>query len=155
MTGSFSPEDGMARSMSFPLSCCALSSCGDIASAPATAAIPRNVRRSIMRVSSWGSEPHNRQLVVVWLRHIRALLPHQLEGLQPLLHEGTGHLPLAIDMELDDTRLGSTEADLGARRERDFWIGARRLHEQCRPVAAEGEDGTGWSRVFTDVAVKD
>ena len=40
------------------------------------------------------------------------LLPHQLEGLRPLLHKGSGHLSLGVDMELENPALRVTEADL-------------------------------------------
>ena len=39
------------------------------------------------------------------------LLPHELERLRPLLHEGAGHLSLSVDMELEDPALRVTEAD--------------------------------------------
>jgi hypothetical protein len=100
MTGSFSPDEATARSIIFPLSCWALSSCGYRQRRSREVFL-----RSIMFGFSW-------RVAASGSGRSSGLFPHQLEGLRPLFHEGTGHLSLGVDMELDDARLRGTEADL-------------------------------------------
>ena len=61
-----------------------------------------------------------------------ALLPLEREALRALLQNGTGHLSLAVELELEERPARVLEAGLRPRVEGDLRIRAR-LHEQRAP----------------------
>src|SRR5688572_17880923 len=83
-----------------------------------------------------------------------ALQRRALRALRPLLHNGTGHLAPAVELELEEGSPGVLEAGLRARVERHLRIVAR-LHPQSVAVAAEGRGESGRRLVLTDIAVQD
>src|SRR5688572_13750348 len=87
-----------------------------------------------------------------------ALLPLQRGALRTLrtllLHNGAGHLALAIELELEERPARVLEAGLCACVERGLRVAAR-LHPEPVAVAAEGRSEPGRRRVLPDVAVED
>ena len=67
------------------------------------------------------------------------LLPLQRNLLRTLLKNGPGDLALAVELEFEDGPAGILEARLCSSDEGFPSVGTR-LHEQCRPFAAEGRD---------------
>src|SRR3954469_4396544 len=83
-----------------------------------------------------------------------ALLPLQRDALRALLENGTRHLPLTVELELEERPARVPEAGLRARGQRGLRIGAR-LHDQRRPFAAERRRESRRRLVLTDIAIED